>query len=97
MFIYQNMQSYSTLKKWAIMSKCMVLSERNKSEKGYLLHDSNYMTMGKRSKTMETGESSVVAKSEEGWIGVAQRVVRAVKILFSRAITLDALYTCPNP
>ena len=71
MFIYPKMQSYSTLKRSELSShkntwgklKCMVLSERNKSEKATYWMIPIIWQWGK-GKTMETGESSVVAKSE---------------------------------
>jgi len=71
MFIYPKMQSYSTLKRNGLSShkntwgklKCMVLSERNKSEKATSCLIPIIWQRGK-GKTMETGESSVVANSE---------------------------------
>ena len=54
---------FNTKKKWAVKSKCMVLSERNKSEKATYCMIPLIWQWGK-DKTMETGESPVVAKSE---------------------------------
>lgn len=78
MFIYQNMQSYSTLKRSELSCQNVWYYERNKSEKTTYcmipLYDNgekvNYGDRRKFSGCQEWGE---------GWIGVAQRVVRAVK------------------
>ena len=43
--------------------KCILLSERSRHEKGYILYDFSYMTFQK-GKTIETIERSMVAR---GW------------------------------
>jgi len=64
------MEYYSVLKRNELSShektqrklKCILLSERSQSDKGYILYDFNYMPFQKGEKTIETIKRSVFAE-----------------------------------